>query len=126
MVAANWMPELIEIAGGQCRLTRSGERTHYTKWQDVVTFDPEVIVVTPCGFDLPRTLSEMRVLTKLPGWGTLAAVRQGRVHAADGNAYFNRSGPRIVDSLEILAELIHPTLFADLNPAAKNFTRPVE
>ncbi len=113
MVAANWMPELIDIAGGQCDLTRSGSRSCYTAWDDVIAYDPEVIVVMPCGFDLARTLDEAKHLPKLRNWSKLTAVRTERVYAVDGNAYFNRSGPRIIDSLEILAELIHPTVFGD-------------
>lgn len=113
MVAANWMPELIELAGGQCGLTSAGAQSGYTDWDDVVAFDPEVMVVMPCGFDLTRTLEEARELRKLGKWSKLTAVRTGRVYAVDGNAYFNRSGPRIVDSLEILAALIHPTVFGD-------------
>ena len=113
MVAANWMPELIDLAGGQSELTSSGARSHYTAWDEVVAYDPEVIVVMPCGFDLARTLDEARDLPKLRNWLKLTAVGAERVYAVDGNAYFNRSGPRIIDSLEILAELIHPTVFGD-------------
>ncbi|MCH7595430.1 MAG: cobalamin-binding protein [Planctomycetes bacterium] len=111
MVAANWMPELIDLAGGQSELASPGARSDYTDWDDVVAFDPEVVVVMPCGFDLARTLDEARDLPKLRNWSKLTAVGAERVYAVDGNAYFNRSGPRIIDSLEILAELIHPTVF---------------
>jgi iron complex transport system substrate-binding protein len=113
MVAANWMPDLIDMAGGQSGLTSSGARSRYTAWDDVIAFDPEVIVVMPCGFDLTRTLDEARDLPKLRNWSKLTAVRTERVYAVDGNAYFNRSGLRIIDSLEILAKLIHPTVFGD-------------
>ncbi len=113
MVAANWMPELIDIAGGQSGLTSSGARSRYTAWDDVIAYDPEVIVVMPCGFDLTRTLEEAGDLPKLRNWSKLTAVRTERVYAVDGSAYFNRSGPRIIDSLEILAELVHPTVFGD-------------
>ncbi len=113
MVAANWMPELIDLAGGQSELASSGARSRYTAWDEVVAYDPEVVVVMPCGFDLARTLGEARDLPKLRNWSKLTAVEAGRVYAVDGNAYFNRSGPRIIDSLEILAELIHPTVFGD-------------
>jgi len=113
MIAANWMPELIEIAGGWCGLTKTGVPSGYTRWDDVVTYDPEGIVVMPCGFDLDRAVAESAVLNKLPGWDTISATKSGRVYAVDGNAYFNRSGPRLIDSLEILAGLLHPTLFAD-------------
>jgi iron complex transport system substrate-binding protein len=107
MLSANWMPELIRIAGGDATLSHEGHST-YGVWDEVVAYDPEVIVVMPCGFDLARTVAEAEVLRGRPGWADLAAVRSGRVYAVDGNAYFNRSGPRIVDSLEILAHLLHP------------------
>ncbi len=113
MVAANWMPELIDAAGGLSRLSSSGARSEYTDWDEVVAYDPEVVVVMPCGFDLTRTRDEARDLPKLRKWSKLTAVRTERVYAVDGNAYFNRSGPRIIDSLEILAELIHPAVFGD-------------
>lgn len=113
IVAANWMPELIDFAGGQCDLVRSGASSAVADWEEVIEFDPEVIVVMPCGFDLERTKREAGVLRRRSGWDGLSACRNGRVYAVDGNAYFNRSGPRLVDSLEILAKLIHPSLFAD-------------
>ncbi len=111
MCAGNWMPELIDIAGGVQPFARTGEHSGYTAWADVVAFDPQAIVVMPCGFDLPRTLLEARRLPAFPGWHELRAVRDGRVYAVDGNAYFNRSGPRLVESLELLAHLLHPQHF---------------
>lgn len=112
MLAANWTPQLVEWAGGNGGDTVAGRHSTYADWDDVVRFDPEVIVVMPCGFDLARSLVEARVLPDFPHWAELSAVRNGRVFAVDGNAYFNRSGPRLVDSLEILAHLVHPELFA--------------
>lgn len=112
MLAANWTPELIELAGGQCSLTRAGQHSVYQAWPEVVAFDPELIIVSPCGFDLERSLHAARVLPSWPNWPSLAAVKAERVFVVDGNAYLNRSGPRIVDSLEILAHLLHPHLFA--------------
>ncbi len=111
MLAANWTPELIEIAGGHCPLATAGTYSTYSSWDDVVAFDPEVLVVAPCGFDLPRTIREAAVIAAWPRFNGLSAVRQGRVYAADGNAYFNRSGPRLVDSVEIFAQLFHPETF---------------
>ena len=111
MLAANWTPELVEMAGGYCPLTQAGQHSTYTDWSDVVAFDPEVIIVTPCGFDLPRTLVECEQLAAFEGWHNLAAVRSGRVFAVDGDAYFNRAGPRIIESLEMLAHLVRPDLF---------------
>ena len=111
MLAGNWMPELVAWAGGSCELTTAGRHSTVADWQAIVDFDPEVIVIMPCGFDLPRAIVEAQTLPALHGWERLAAVRQGRVFAVDGNAYFNRSGPRLVDSLEILARLVHPEAY---------------
>lgn len=110
MAAGNWTPELVDLAGGVQSFAVAGRHSTYTPWDDVVRFDPEVVVVMPCGFDLERTVVEARRLTEFAGWTTLRAVRDGRVYAVDGNALFNRSGPRIVDSLELLARLVHPEL----------------
>ena len=111
MIAGNWMPEMIRLAGGTPGITQAGAHSPYVPWEQVVQFDPQVLLVAPCGFDLPRTIAEAGPLFQLPGWSDLAAVRAGRVFAADGNAYFNRSGPRMVESLELLAHLVHPALF---------------
>ena len=110
MLAGNWMPELIEIAGGECGLTRPGHHSPYVEWDRLLAFDPEVIVLMPCGFDLARTTAEAPSLKDCPGWYRIAATGHQRAWAVDGNAYFNRSGPRIVDSLELLAHLVHPEL----------------
>jgi iron complex transport system substrate-binding protein len=111
MPAGNWTPQLIEFAGGTSGLAISGEHSRYATWQDVAAFDPQVILVAPCGFDLPRTLQEAAVLPQVPGWREFTAVKSGRVFAIDGNALLNRSGPRLVESLEVLAQLIQPALF---------------
>lgn len=111
MVAANWMPDLIARAGGRPVLTQSGQRSTETSWEALRAADPDVIIVSPCGFDLPRTLVEAAALRRQRVWHELQAVQSGRVYAVDGNAYFNRSGPRLVDTIEIMAELIHPTIF---------------
>ena len=105
--------DAVDIAGGRCDLTRAGQQSGYTKWEDIIAYDAEVIVVMPCGFDLRRTLKESRVLPGFDHWSEIAAVREGRVFAVDGNAYFNRAGPRIVDSLETRAALLHPDRFVD-------------
>lgn len=111
MLSANWIPDLIELAGGRCELTSAGAHSGYADWDEIRRFDPEVVVLMPCGFDLARTLSEATVVQTSPGWGELTAVQNGRVFAVDGNAYFNRSGPRMVDSLEMLAGIFHPGMF---------------
>ena len=111
MTAGNWTPELIELAGGQSGLARPGQHSPYVTWQEIVKFDPQVLFIAPCGFDLERSEHEARVLTTLPGWSDVAAVQANRVFVLDGNALLNRSGPRIVDSLELLAYLLQPTSF---------------
>jgi len=110
MAAGNWMPELVEMAGGTAVFGRAGVHSPAITPDDLFAADPDAIVVSPCGFDLPRALAEMPALANLPGWRGLRAVRGGRVFLVDGNQYFNRPGPRLVDSLEILAEILHPSL----------------
>jgi iron complex transport system substrate-binding protein len=118
MIAANWTPELVALAGGVQTFGQAGCHSTYTPWSEVVRFDPEVIVVMPCGFDLARTVREAERLRQLPDWRSLGAVQAGRVYAVDGNALFNRAGPRIVDSAELLARLVRPELFPDTPLAA--------
>jgi iron complex transport system substrate-binding protein len=107
MLSGNWLPELVQLAGGEHALTTAGEHSPHVAWADVVRYDPEVVIVAPCGFSLERTLEELPLLAELPGWQNVSASRTRQVYALDGNAYLNRSGPRLVDSLEILAHLIY-------------------
>jgi iron complex transport system substrate-binding protein len=103
MPTANWMPELIDMAGAQ--------NVEWRTWDDLAAADPDTILVMPCGFDLERATGEMYWLTGRDGWSDLRAVRNGQVYVADGNQYFNRPGPRLVESLEILAGIAHPEVF---------------
>jgi iron complex transport system substrate-binding protein len=111
MVSGNWMPELVSIAGGTSILAEAGKHSPFIQWVDIQLQDPEVIIVMPCGFSIERTLREIDLLLQLPGFTELKAVKNDRLFIADGNQYFNRPGPRIVDSIEILAEIIHPKQF---------------
>jgi len=111
MAAGNWMPELVALAGGVNLFGEARRHSPWMTWDALVAADPDVILVSPCGFDVPRTRSEMPALCSRPGWASLRAVRSGRVYLADGNAYFHRPGPRLVESLEILAEVLHPDAF---------------
>ena len=111
MTAGNWVPELVEIAGGENLLGRAGEHSPWLKWEELLRADPDLIVVLPCGFDLNRTQAEVSVLATIPQWNQLRAVRGGAVFLADGHNFFNRPGPRLVESAEILAQIIHPDLF---------------
>ncbi|RYE36054.1 MAG: cobalamin-binding protein [Sphingobacteriaceae bacterium] len=111
MMAGNWTPEMVEIAGGQSVLAISGKHSPMIDWMDLVQADPEILVVMPCGFDIGRTLKEMDTLLQNPYFKDLQAVKNNKLFVADGNQYFNRSGPRIIDSVEILAEIINPKQF---------------
>ncbi len=111
MAAGNWMPELVEMAGGINLFGEAGKHSPWMTWEDLVQKEPNVIVVLPCGFDIKRTRKEMQALTRQAEWSRLRAVRNGRVYLTDGNQYFNRPGPRLVESLEILAEVLHPAVF---------------
>ena len=111
MVAANWIPELVNLAGGQSLFTIAGRPSPHLEWQTLIMSNPGVIIFMPCGFDLNRTRKEVQLLTQRPEWQKLHATQTGRVYITDGNAYFNRPGPRLVDSLEILAEILHPEIF---------------
>jgi iron complex transport system substrate-binding protein len=108
MAGGNWMPELIEAAGGDNLFGTAGQHSGWMQWDEVRAADPDAIVVAPCGYDLARCLQELPLLQARPGWSDLAAVRSGRVCFADGNAYFNRPGPRLADTAEILAAMLHP------------------
>ena len=111
MVSGNWIPELVTIAGGNGILAQAGKHSPYVKWEDIQEHNPEVIIIMPCGFSIERTMREVDLLLNLPDFAAMQAVKNNRVYIADGNQYFNRPGPRIVDSVEILAEIIHPKLF---------------
>jgi iron complex transport system substrate-binding protein len=108
MAAGNWVPELVELAGGNNVFGKAGLHSPWMTWDELSEKDPDVIAIMPCGFDIPRTLQEMSVLTSRSEWSQLKAVQTGRVYVTDGNQYFNRPGPRLVDSAEILAEILFP------------------
>lgn len=111
MAGGNWMPELVEMAGGRNLFGEAGRPSPCLHWQAVVAADPDVLFVSPCGLDLAEVRAGCRALERLPGFAGLRAAREGRVVLADGKAYFNRPGPRLADSLEILAEALHPDAF---------------
>ena len=111
MSAGNWVPELVAAAGGIDALGAAGENAPIVDIAQVQAADPDVIVLMPCGYDLARTAEDGRALLADPAWRSLRAARTGAVYATDGNAFFNRPGPRLVESLEILAEILHPAHF---------------
>lgn len=111
MIAGNWTPEIIEIAGGTPILAEKGKHSGYINFENLQNENPDIIVLIPCGFSIQRTLMEINLMLELPGWKELKAVQENRIYIADGNQYFNRSGPRITDSIEIMAEIINPKQF---------------
>ena len=108
MAAGNWIPELVTLAGGQNLLGRAGSHSAWLTVAELTDADPDVIVVLPCGFDLGRTREELMSVIERPPWPQLRAVEQGRVFLTDGNQFFNRPGPRLVESLAIFSEIFHP------------------
>ena len=107
MAGGNWIPSLVERAGGINVLGSAGSHSPWMSWDELVAADADIIVVMPCGFDLDDIARDWHLLTSHPQWRTLRAVRDGNVFAVDGNQYFNRPGPRIADAVEILGEIFH-------------------
>ncbi|PZD72557.1 Vitamin B12-binding protein [Acaryochloris thomasi RCC1774] len=108
MAAGNWVPELVEIAGGKNLLGQTGQHSPWLTWDALVAANPDVMVLMPCGFDLEQTRRAAQDMIQHPHWGKLKAVQAQQVFLADGNQYFNRPGPRLVDSAELLCEIFHP------------------
>ena len=115
-VAGHWVPEMVEWAGGQNRLGRSGIPSYQVTWDQIETAAPDVLVLMPCGFSLERSVREADRLVTRPGWEGLPAVKQGNVFAVDASSYFSRPGPRLVDGAAILAASFHPDLFGPTLP----------
>ena len=111
MVAGNWIPELVELALGTDPFAAPGEHSHWIEWDQLLHADPDIILSMPCGFGLEHTKQETRILSHHDGWSHLRACRENRTFITDGHQFFNRPGPRLIDSLEILAEIIHPDVF---------------
>ena len=111
MSSGNWMPELVTMGGGRNVFGKAGEHAPWITWDALKEADPEIIVVLPCGFSIQRTREELSSLTDHPFWPSLQAVQNGQVYLTDGNQFFNRPGPRLAESIEILAEIFHPAHF---------------
>ncbi|MGH8093426.1 MAG: cobalamin-binding protein [Chthoniobacterales bacterium] len=111
--AGHWGPELVEIAGGIDVLGRKHQQSVQIAWEEVLAAQPEVIVLVLCGYDATRAARDLEILREYPGFETLPAARSNRIHPIDANAYFSRPGPRIVDSLEMLAGVLHPEVFRE-------------
>jgi len=114
--AGHWTPELVRLAGGTPVLAAEGKDSVRVPWEDLRAADPEVVVIACCGHTVERTRRDVPLLESLPGWSGLRAVRGRRVFLADGSAYFSRPGPRVVDTLELLAAVLHPDACRDPYP----------
>ncbi len=112
--AGHWVPQMVELAGGINGISATGDRSRRMELDEIVKFDPDIIVLMPCGFDITRTMQEYEKLTDKEKWRSLKAVKQGQVYAVNANEYFSKPGPRTVIGLEILAKIINPDTFKDL------------
>jgi iron complex transport system substrate-binding protein len=117
----HWSPELVRLAGGVEGLGQEGRPSRTLRWDDVLTWQPEIVFIACCGFSVERTLCDLPALQFVPGWQDVPAVRSGRVYVTNGSHYFSRPGPRLVDSLEILAHTLHP----EVHPRPNGLPCPV-
>jgi iron complex transport system substrate-binding protein len=117
-IAGHWVPEMIAHAGGTDVLGEAGAKSRPAAWADIAAASPEVVVLAPCGFSIDRTLQELPAIVARPEWTRVPAVLNDRVFVVDAAAYFSRPGPRLVDGVEILAQLLHPQIFGDALPQA--------
>ena len=112
--AGHWVPQMVELAGAVNGVSKRGEPSRKMDWKEVIEFDPDIIVLMPCGFDVERTMNELWRIEKMEEWNRLGAVKNKAVYATDASSYFSRPGPRTATGLEILAKIIHPDLFNTL------------
>jgi iron complex transport system substrate-binding protein len=114
--SGHWVPEMVEIAGGVDSLGLAGRDSRKIPWERVVAYDPEVMVLMPCGFGVDRAAEDVPLLARNDGWRSIAAVKSGEVFATNGSAYYSRPGPRLVEGLELLSRIIHPDVFGSAIP----------
>jgi iron complex transport system substrate-binding protein len=123
--AGHWVPQMVTIAGGINGISSRGKPSRRMSMNEIELFDPDKIVLMPCGFNLNRTLSEVKILDKIDNWKSLQAVQNNEVYVVNANAYFSKPGPRTIVGLEILAKIINPSLFEDLYVPPNSFTKLV-
>jgi iron complex transport system substrate-binding protein len=121
--AGHWVPQLVEMAGGINGISSTGDQSYRMEIDETIKFDPDIIVLMPCGFDVKRTISEYEKLANNIQWKSLAAVKNNQIYAVNANEYFSKPGPRTVTGLEILAKIIHPELFPDLKIPDDSFQK---
>jgi iron complex transport system substrate-binding protein len=113
--SGHWVPQMVEMAGGTNGISSTGDKSRRMEIDEIMEFDPDILVLMPCGFDVKRTIMEYEKLLENEKWNSLRAVKQGEVYAVNSNEYFSKPGPRTVVGLEILAKIIHPDTFRDLS-----------
>ena len=126
MCGGHWIPEMVELAGGVNCFGDKQNGSRHLEWEEVVASQPDVIIVMPCGFNVSRALQDIPLLAQREAWATLPAVQQQRVYGIDANAYTSRSGPRLVCGLQIIAAMLHPTVFSGMIPAGGAIRLPAD
>jgi len=121
LCGGHWVVEMVELAGGVTCFGSKDASSSRLIWDDVINSQPEIVLFMPCGFGLERALEDVPLLTSLPGWNALPAVRNGQVYVLDAGAYTSRLGPRLITGLEIMAEIIHPEIFSGMTPSGSVF-----
>jgi len=112
--AGHWVPQMVEIAGGINGISSTGQQSRLMDIDEAVKFEPDIIILMPCGFDVSRTISEYEMLSKDRKWSSIPAVRQGNLYAVNANEYFSKPGPRTITGIEILSKITHPDIFKDI------------
>jgi len=123
--AGHWVPQMVDIAGGCNGLSTRGEPSRRISLEQIIEFNPDKIILMPCGFDIERTLRESKLLDKLSNWNSLQAVQRNEVYAVNANAYFSKPGPRIVTGLSILAKIIDPESFANIDLPSNSYCKVI-
>jgi iron complex transport system substrate-binding protein len=114
--SGHWIPEMVQIAGGEDALGLAGQDSRKISWDQVLAYDPEVLILMPCGFEADRAVEDLPLLARNEGWRSIAAVKRGAVFATSSSAYYSRPGPRLVDGLELMGQMIHPETFGSEMP----------
>jgi iron complex transport system substrate-binding protein len=112
-IGGHWIPQMIDYAGGIDNLGTLGKPSRKIEWKEIVEYEPEIIILSPCGYEVKQVLAEVQTLTAYPNWDDIPAFRTSNIYAVNASAYFSRPGPRIVNGLELLAHIIHPKLFPE-------------
>jgi iron complex transport system substrate-binding protein len=122
-LCGHWVPQMVEIAGGINGISKIGQRSHKIELSQISQFDPDILIMMPCGFDIDKILGEYGSLQKNHEWNSLKAVQDGMVFAVDALSYFSRPSPRIITGIEILSKIINPDSFVDLIVPLNSYTK---